>query len=175
MVGTILGHKFTFATVYAPNTRQLTFLDSLLESLSHFREGQLILGGDFNISPDPKLDTSAGRSTHSFAFLKHFRKTLQSHHLVDCWRVLHSTDKDFSYYSATHAVYTSTDMVMMDQFSLETLSSASIGSITLSDHAPVSIPIHPIAPETRSWTSRLNENILDDAVASKSVSDAISQ
>lgn len=43
--GTIYGHRFTFAAVYAPNSIQLTLLDSVLESLSTFRDGQLILVG----------------------------------------------------------------------------------------------------------------------------------
>lgn len=41
--GTLYDRTLTLATVYAPNTGQLTFLDSMLESLSSFREGQLIL------------------------------------------------------------------------------------------------------------------------------------
>lgn len=100
--GTILQRKFTFAVVYVPDTGQLSFLDSVLDSLSSFREGQLILGGDFNASPEPHLDISLGHSTHSFAFLKEFLKSLYAHHLVACWRVLHPTGKDFSYYSAVH-------------------------------------------------------------------------
>lgn len=43
---------------------------------------------------------------HSFAFLKHFTKSLNAYHLVDCWRILHPADKNFSYYSDTRAVYT---------------------------------------------------------------------
>lgn len=62
--GTISGHKFIFAVVYCPNTQQLTILDSVLDSLSSLRERQLILGGDFNVSTDPHLDTSSGHSIH---------------------------------------------------------------------------------------------------------------
>lgn len=58
----------------------------------------------------------------------------------------------------------------MDQYPLESHFSASIGLLTLSDHAPVSIFLHP-SSDTKSWTWRLNENILDDAVALKQVSD----
>lgn len=46
--------------------------------------------------------------------------------------------------------------------------------ITISDHAPVSISLHPLSMEARTWSWRLNDNILDDAVALKQVSDTIS-
>lgn len=130
-------------------------------------------GRDFNVSLDPQLDTSSGHSTHSFSF-KHFRKSLHTYHLVGCWRVFHPTDKDLSYYSATHAVYTRIDLLLMDQFSLESFSSVSIGSLTILDQAPVSISLYPSFPDERSWTWPLNENLLDDVVALQWVLDSIS-
>lgn len=86
--GAITGVRYTFATIYAPNSNQLTFIDVTLERPAEFTEGYLILGGDFNVSPDPSLDTSHRRPTHSHAFTKHFRKSLQTSGLVDSWRVL---------------------------------------------------------------------------------------
>lgn len=63
----------------------------------------------------------------------------------------------------------------MDQYSLESLSGASIGSLTtISDHAPAPISLHPLSSDKQSWTWRLNENILDDSVALKQESDLIS-
>lgn len=59
--GSIAGQIYTFATIYAPNTNQLTFIDTALEQLAEFKEGLLILGGDFKIRPDPLLDTSHTR------------------------------------------------------------------------------------------------------------------
>lgn len=171
--GTIFDPKFTFAAVYASKCRQLTFLDSVLESLSTFWEGQLIKWGDFNVSPDSQVHTSSGHSTHLFAFLKHFRKSLQAHHLIDCWRLLQPTGRDYSYFSATHNVYTRIDLLVMDQLTLDSLSGASIGSIMILDHAPVSISLHPVSLDLRTWTWRLNESIPDDAVAQKHVSDTI--
>lgn len=87
--GTIAGHTYTFVSIYTPSTNQLGFLDSTLERLGEFREGFLILGGDYNVSPDPLLDTSHARPPHSYAFLKHFRKSLQSLLLTYSWQLLH--------------------------------------------------------------------------------------
>lgn len=49
--GSIMGQVYTFSMLYAPNSQQLTFVDSVLDRLADFREGKLVLGRDFNISP----------------------------------------------------------------------------------------------------------------------------
>lgn len=54
------------------------------------------------------------------------------------------------------------------------LSGSSIGSLTISDHAPISYSLAPLSPEVRHCTWQLNENLLDDAVAQKQISDTIS-
>lgn len=147
--GNIAGQKYTFATLYAPNTDQLTFIDSTLTLLADFREGLLILRGVFSISPDPLLDTSHVRSPHSYAFLKHFRKTLQSHLLIDCWRVLHPSDRDYSYYSKIHDIYTRIDHIYVDRHTLQFLQTASIGNISISDHTPSQRPLPCLRAGTR--------------------------
>ena len=169
--GTIMGQKFTFATVYAPNSQQLTFIDQTLAQLADFREGRLILGGDFNISPDPLLDTSTNKTTHSNAFLRHFRRTLQGHTLVDCWRALHATERDYSYFSSVHKVYTRIDMLLVDQDALDLLLGATIDQITISDHAPVTLTISLSQALSRVRTWKLNEDLLDDLGVAAGVGD----
>lgn len=166
---------FTFATIYDPNTNQLTFLDTVLEQLLDFKEGSLILGGDFTVSPDPLLDTSHRRPSHSHAFLKHFRKALhlQSHFLMDSWRVLHPSEKDFSYYSNVYNVYTRIDLLCVDHPILELLQLASIGNITIADHAPVLITLALPSGTHRAWLWRLNENLLDGTVVVLGVTDVL--
>lgn len=171
--GNIAGQKYTFATIYAPNADQLTFIDTTLDRLAEFREGFLILGGDFNVSPDPMLDTSHARPSHSYAFLKHFRRTIQSHLLTDSWRALRPLDRDFSYYSTVHNVYTRIDHIYVDRNILELLQSADIGSISISDHAPVTMAFSLPSGTRGVRTWRLNENLLDDAVVMAEVADTL--
>lgn len=66
----------------------------------------------------------------------------------------------------------SIDLLLVDQYFLESLSSASIGSLNISDHAPIS-PV-PLSQDAGQWTWYLNENLLDDAVALKQVYGTIS-
>lgn len=57
--------QVTFANFYAPNAHQDTFLKRHLERLTQYAEGQLIVGGDFNIPLTPKEDTSTVLSSTS--------------------------------------------------------------------------------------------------------------
>lgn len=56
--GMLHGQCYTFASIYAPNTGTVNFLARTLKMLEKFREGFLILGGDFNLTLDPHMDTS---------------------------------------------------------------------------------------------------------------------
>ena len=116
--GKIQGQCYTIATIYAPNSQTVKFLIKTLDRLEKFREGLLILGGDFNITMDPSLDTSSGKTFLSKKALRCVKKRLRSLHLVDSWRVLHERDRDYSYFSKTHNMYSRIDMIMIDQYHL---------------------------------------------------------
>lgn len=168
-----MGRMFTFDTVYALNNNQLTFIDKILDKLTEFKEGALILGGDFNVNPDPTFDTSHRGPSHSFVFLKYFRKTLQTHLSVDSWSVLDPNDRDFSYYSKVHDVYTRIDLLCVDHPTLEILQSSSIENITISDYAPVMASLALPFGNHRAWSWQLNENLLNDTAVVARVTDVL--
>lgn len=43
--------------IYCPNSKQVTFMDSIVRHLIPFQSGILVLGGDFNVPLQPLLDT----------------------------------------------------------------------------------------------------------------------
>lgn len=61
--GTIGGIKVTLATVNVPNCNQDQFICSTINRLMKFAEGKLLLGRDFNLALEPKVDTSIGNSS----------------------------------------------------------------------------------------------------------------
>lgn len=114
--GMLHGQCYTFASIYTLNTGTVNFLARTLRMLEKFSEGFLILGGDFNLTLDPSMDTSVGKTPLSFRALKHVKQLLRSLHLVDSWQVTHIGVKDYSYYSKKHGTYSRLDLFFVDQF-----------------------------------------------------------
>lgn len=65
-------------------------------------------------------------------------------------------------------------MILMDQSRLDSLAGADIRARTLSDHAPVTAQLDHLHQGAGEWTWRLNENLLDDAIVTRVVTDTIS-
>lgn len=54
---------------------------------------------------------------------------------------MHASDRDYSYYSSVHGVYTRIDLLFVDQGTLDLLTDSTIDQITISDHAPVTLSL----------------------------------
>lgn len=70
-------------------------------------------------------------------------------------------------------MYTRIDHVYVDHNVLELLQSASVGIISISDHAPVTVAFALPTGMQRAWTWRLNDNLLDDVAVWKEVADTL--
>lgn len=51
-------YKITLANIYVPNMGQIELIQSILEKLENFKDGELLLGGDFNLILDATKDKS---------------------------------------------------------------------------------------------------------------------
>ncbi|CAH2295742.1 Hypothetical predicted protein, partial [Pelobates cultripes] len=168
----IVDCTYTFAYIYSPNRRQHTFLTRTLTKLQKFQEGLLILAGNLDIALDPQTDASRGTSTLSQHCICSAQAALHGWGLVDCWRVAHPEDRDFTYYSLVHKQYSHIDYVFVAQEYLPLVLNSDIGIFGTSDHAPVSAqfksPLYK--PSDRQW--KFNENLLtnpDDTAQTKQV------
>lgn len=70
--------------------------------------GVLICGGDWNTQMQPKLDSSNTLKTLT-PRARVTKKLLMELGLIDLWRVLHPTDKQFTFYSASQVAYSRID------------------------------------------------------------------
>lgn len=149
--------QLTLATLYVPNDHQGRFLKHTLDKLLEFREGQLILGGDFNVPLIPSSDPSTGTSSVPPAH----RKALHTAQLIDVWRLQHSGERVYTFYSSPHKLYTRIDFFMIPHDQLHLVSNTTIGQITWSDHVPISLTYTlSESPSPRSLSWRLNESLL---------------
>ncbi|CAH2315101.1 Hypothetical predicted protein [Pelobates cultripes] len=154
--GTISQKTYTFATLYAPNAKQTMFLCKTISKLA------LVLGGDFNAPLDPLYDSSVGHSSILHSAVRTIRKTLRDLRLVDTWRTLHPSDRDYTHYSAIHRRYSHIDYLLIQQEGVQPLQNAEILPSPWSDHSAVHMLLDsPLYRPTRT-TWRLNESILSD-------------
>lgn len=128
---------FTLGKIYAPNMDQARFLSSVPTRLSSFGGYCFIISGELNIAHSPSADTSSDKSFVTFSSLTCIKSLLHSSHLVDVWHIQHTTESDYSHYSAVHNSYSRLDHFLISQSLLDTTLQASIGHLLWSDQAPV--------------------------------------
>uniref|UniRef100_A0A803JHT1 Endonuclease/exonuclease/phosphatase domain-containing protein n=1 Tax=Xenopus tropicalis TaxID=8364 RepID=A0A803JHT1_XENTR len=88
----------TIGSIYLPNKNQNRTLSQIAHKIKEFGEGILIIGGDINLPINPPQDTSKGYSTIPYPKLKKGLKIIQSLRLIDTWRFMNPTTKQFSHY-----------------------------------------------------------------------------
>lgn len=101
--GTIEDKKITIASIYAPNTGQMEFLEKVLDTLSGFKEGILVLGCNLNQVMDPRRDRSSLYDSSRICSSSHRGTQLQErvarHDLRDVWRCCNDSSVNYTYYS----------------------------------------------------------------------------
>lgn len=107
---------FTVANVYGPNQEQGSFLTAVLDRLLSFGGPCFILGGDLNVALSPSVDTSSGMSSVAHSTLMHMKSLLHSANLVDVWRLDQPTERDYSYYSVAHKLYSRLDYLCPNHY-----------------------------------------------------------
>uniref|UniRef100_A0A8C5MWK9 Reverse transcriptase domain-containing protein n=1 Tax=Leptobrachium leishanense TaxID=445787 RepID=A0A8C5MWK9_9ANUR len=160
--GTIGGSPYTFANVYLPNTKQHIYLAKTLRLLEDFTVGVLVLGGDFNIPMVPKEDSSSSQHRTPRRVLARIHHSLQALRLIDAWRALNPSARDYTYFSSVHRTYSRLDYFFVPQYDLPLIRDAKIQATTWSDHAPVVLTVSSplLRPRDRSW--QLNTSLLSD-------------
>uniref|UniRef100_A0A803K2U2 exodeoxyribonuclease III n=1 Tax=Xenopus tropicalis TaxID=8364 RepID=A0A803K2U2_XENTR len=160
--GLLYHSKCTIGSIYAPNIKQGKFFSQLTHKIAEFAEGATIMGGDLNIALNPSLDTSKGVSSSTPQTIKAVHKHLQTLRLIDSWRFLNPTSKEFTFYSYAQNGYSRIDYIFISQHYLHWLQQASIDNISWSDHATISATFQVPNRPKHEWNWRLNDNLLKD-------------
>lgn len=166
--GYLADTKLTLATLYAPNTGQLDFIQTTLEKLDTFKEGELIVGGDFNLIIDAFKDRSKFDNLKSHINTEHpnvdsnFSSLLEAYNLIDVWRLLHNTERDYTYFSSRHNSYTRIDFFLILPNLLQCFPTSSIGYELWSDHNWIEFSFMPSPHEHTSRHWSLNTSLLLD-------------
>lgn len=162
---------YTIVSLYAPNSRQLPFIRSAIKKAKKFRYGCLLLCGDFNAVVDKQVDRTAGCARAALE-LKPF---LHKEDLHDIWRYQHSTERDYTYYSPSKGTFSRIDLILIERHSLIAAQSASIGYITWSDHAPITITLAERFDYAGKSPWRLNNFLLKSPTIVEEINSKLSE
>lgn len=112
---------------------------------------------------DPLLDTSTRTSSLPFSDLRQIKLQLAFLTLHDTWITLYPRDRDYTFFSPPHNRYVKIDYLFIAQSDLSYLHGASIKSIVLSDHHPITqiLVFSVIIPSTKLW--RLDTSLFMDS------------
>uniref|UniRef100_A0A8C5Q6Q1 Endonuclease/exonuclease/phosphatase domain-containing protein n=1 Tax=Leptobrachium leishanense TaxID=445787 RepID=A0A8C5Q6Q1_9ANUR len=173
--GTIGDQLYTFVSIYLRNRRQHIALKTIMAAVTDFQDGILVVGGDFNLPLDPKLDTSRGSTCVPLSVIRSTRLTLLDSTLTDCWRALHPSTRDYTHYSSLHKSYSRIDHIFLPFVQSHLLRYAAIGPQTWSDHCPVDVELNSCRyrPKASHW--RLNETLWADQMVLSGLKEAVSQ
>lgn len=158
----IQGQTIILGNIYAPNIDNPTFFANLESKLYLLGHHPIILGGDFNIVLDNILDCSRptrSRITDSAQIIKRICSSLG---LKDVWRLQHPTERDYTFYSGAHKVYSRIDFLLISTQLISSTVDSCIESILISDHALVRLVMTPYQEMIRTRTWRFNASLLRD-------------
>uniref|UniRef100_A0AAR2KFP9 exodeoxyribonuclease III n=1 Tax=Pygocentrus nattereri TaxID=42514 RepID=A0AAR2KFP9_PYGNA len=146
--GKVEGQPVTLLNIYALPGSDFSFFQKITNIMVTKTEGILICGGDLNIHLQPKLDSSSGKTNEPKALHKKINTLFKEVGLIDIWRDLFPNRRDYTYYSAPHS-------------HKDNIHSCGIGTIDLSDHAPIYLCVD-LGIWTKNSIWRLNTSLLND-------------
>uniref|UniRef100_A0A8C5PJ08 exodeoxyribonuclease III n=1 Tax=Leptobrachium leishanense TaxID=445787 RepID=A0A8C5PJ08_9ANUR len=164
LVGTMNELPITVANVYLPNVNPVCFLKKAYGKIKNMLEGTLFLCGDFNCVPDSVVDTRPGQNRTQPCkqppSSRQLNDFLRSSDLYDAWRIINPSTRDFTFFSPVHSSYSRIDLCLIHGSTVPRLLAACIGSITWSDHAPITLDFEADYPARGLGTWRLNDSLI---------------
>lgn len=161
VTGKLYNKLVTLASIYAPNIDDETFITSFFAALPNMDSHQLIIGGDFNLVLDPKIDRSSQKPCSITKSAKAIHRFMNTYKLFDPFRSLSPNTKTYSYFSPVHHSFPRIDFFLIDYAYLTNIKHCDYGAIVLSEHCPVSLHIKiGHIPTTKKW--RFNNSLLSD-------------
>ena len=157
--GRLEGELVSLLNIYAPPGSDWGFYKHIFDLVSTQGEGILIGGGDLNQRLNPEMDTS-GKTHQNNNTGRKISRLMHQMGLLDIWRDLNPTKRDYTYYSSPHSLYSRIDyffIFKMDRYRIE---SCDIGTMDLSDHCPVYLNIS-MGGERKQTLWRLNSSLLN--------------
>lgn len=159
------GIKIALTCVYAPNDFDKHFYDSLESTLLDLYDYQLLIGGDFNTVCLHQEDRTGGKESYDQKLgSKALQKMTNEFSLIDSWRLMNPSSREFSYYSARHRTFSRIDYIFISKPLFELISETDMIPFPLSDHRAVSCSLQVKSGQTKAPRWRFNTSLLQNDI-----------
>lgn len=155
--------------IYAPTSddtvKQCEFLQFISNKLETYIDRDLILGGDFNMCPDPVIDRNASKFKQTLKVTESFQTFRDNLNLIDIWRVLNDDMKRYTWRGNTKSGRASSriDLWLVSSNIVFDLENTKISSSILTDHSIINLNLNLKEEQKRgngNW--KLNVSLLKD-------------
>lgn len=155
--GKIYNTPVVLVYFYAPNIDGVTFLEQVFSLLPDLNIYSLILGGDFNCWLDPVLDRSSMNPNTASSSARYIQAFLSDYGICDVWCSLHPSDREYSFFSHVHHIYSRIDYFFIDCQLIPLVHSCAYQRIVISDHVPIvlSMSLPGLPQRDRQWRFNL--------------------
>lgn len=167
--GRLEGELVTLLNVYAPPGSNWLFYRQMFDLMTSEVEGVLIGGGDLNQRLNPHLDSTGG-GIQQTGISKKFKGLMSELGIMDVWRELNPTSRDYTYFSAPCSTYSRIDYFLMYNKDRYRVDKCDIGIMDLSDHSPVYLTLR-LTNERKTTLWRLNSNLLKGHMKEEMIKD----
>lgn len=150
------------------------FFRKLFRLIPDTNSTNLIIGGDFNCYLDPYLDRQSSQAPPSIQSVNVLNNLIKSMNLVDIWRLLNPTARDYSFFSYVHKSYTRIDYFIIDSKLIQGVTYSKYHNILISDHCPISMGLK-ISLTKAQYCWRFNSQLLMDKQFQSYITECLGQ
>ena len=158
--GNLGGSLVTLLNIYAPPNSDWKFFKLIFDLVTAETHGVLICGGDLNIRLNPKLDSSNTHTAQPKLINKKINMAMKEIGLIDIWRELNPSKRDYTFFSNPHLVHSRIDYFLTFAKDLYRVGGCDVGSMDLSDHSPIYLKFN-LEQYRRDTLWRLNTFVLN--------------
>ena len=150
------------ANIYAPTDDNPEFFRTVNAEIENMDANFVILGGDFNVVQDPKID----RSTEA-CYNPHARESIdqlmEQHHLLDVWRAQNPDTKYYTWMRPNRRdTWSRIDYFLVSESLSSSCISSQIKPCIISDHSLISLSVSTSECKRGPGVWKFNNELLED-------------
>ena len=157
------GKMLALVSVYAPNVLDKEFYKLLTKTLLDLTEFKIIVGSDFNAAWNHDLDRSTAAESREQALTStELRAWAGSTGMVDIWRLINPTARDYSFLSGRFGSFSRIDYIFAPRDLFHKINKVELLPMSLSDHKAVLCvaSLRQVTDRAPRW--RFNTTLLRD-------------